>query len=227
MKKVLSLLLAVLLLTTCLAPLAAAEEGGPGREDIRGHGDITPPSKGCWLPSYETRYVCSSGGVAAFLYKAPKLDNSLVFDNVLEGTELTLLAKEIDMKTDVVFYLVKMADRRVGWICEGQTAEDTSLLDSVPELKDGSWILTLGEGDKNTFAVKFGEKRSAVLYRLSDGRRFTSNWVLSCRRVWIKEKYLTWDGEQFVSRTTYQTKNGAAHFTLTADTEGVYDKLAK
>lgn len=226
MKKALSLLLAVLLLTICFVPMAFAEDGAPSREDIRGHGDITPPKKDSWLSSYETRYVCSSGGVAAFLFKAPKLDNDLVFDNVLEGTELTLLAKETDTKNNVDFYLVKLADRRVGWICVGQTSEDTKLLDSVPELKEGTWILKLGESDKDTYAVKFGAQRTATLLRLSDGRRFTSHWILSCRRVRVKEMYLTWNGEEFVGRTQYKTADGKVYCTLTADTEGLYDKLA-
>ena len=113
MKKVLSLLLAVMLLAVCLVPAVMAE-GGPSREDMRGFGDIAVPKSGSWLPDYETRYVCSSGGVAAFLFKAPKLDMELYFDDVLEGTELTVLAKENE------FYLVKMSGHRLGWILSGR-----------------------------------------------------------------------------------------------------------
>ena len=205
MKKLLPLLLALILMMSLFAPLAAADsgDGAPSREDMRGHGDIAVPQNDSWLPAYETRYVCSTGGVAAFLFKAPKLDAKYHFSDVLEGTELTLLAKEND------FYLVKLADRRVGWICVGQTAEDTALLDSVPDLREGSWTYQRGEGEKNTFSVSFGEKRIATLERASDGARIGSGWILSGRRVRLDEKYFTWDGEQFVSREGYTIKRGA------------------
>ena len=222
MKKVLPLFLALVLLMSVFAPLAAAEgsaEGAPGREDIRGHGNIAVPKKDSWLPAYETRYVCASGGVAAFLFTAPKLDNELIFDEVAEGTELTLLAEEND------FYLVRIEPRRVGWICVGQTAADTSLLDSVPDLREGTWIYKRGEGDKNCFAVQFGEKRMARLVRVSDGGRLGSGWILSGRRVRLDDKYFIWNGEAFVSRDEYQTPEGNIRFTITTDTEGLYDRL--
>ena len=219
MKKVLPLFLALVLLMSLFAPLAFAD-GAPSREDMRGHGDITPPKKDSWLPAYETRYVCASGGVAAFLFKAPKLDMELYFDDVLEGTELTLLAKEND------FYLAKLADRRLGWICVGQTSEDTALLDSVPDLSEGSWIYRMGEGEKNTFVVEFGPKRIATLQRVSDGARVNSGWILSGRRVWLNDRYFIWDGEQFVSRDEYWTPQGMTRFTVSADTEGLADKAA-
>ena len=210
MKRVLSLLLAVMLLAVCLTPAVMAE-GGPSREDMRGFGDIAVPKSGSWLPAYETRYVCSSGGVASFLFKAPKLDMELYFDDVLEGTELTVLAKEND------FYLVKMAGHRLGWICVGQTAENNDLLESVPELKEGTWTYRMGEGEKNTFTVAFGEKRSAELTRQSDGAKIRSGWILSGRRVWVNERYFIWDGEQFVSRDEYWTPQGMTRFTITLD----------
>ena len=128
MKRVVALLLAVVLMTVCFVPAALADDA-PSREDMRGHGDIAVPKQDSWLSAYETRYVCASGGVAAFLFKAPALDSEK-FDAILEGTELTLLAEENG------FYLIKTADRRLGWIGKGQTAEDTSLLESLPELED-------------------------------------------------------------------------------------------
>ena len=210
MKKVLSLLLAVMLLAVCLVPAVMAE-GGPSREDMRGFGDIAVPKSGSWLPDYETRYVCSSGGVAAFLFKAPKLDMELYFDDVLEGTELTVLAKENE------FYLVKMSGHRLGWICVGQTSENTELLDSVPDMMENSWIYQMGEGEKNTFSIDFGEKRIAELTRQSDGAKVRSGWILSGRRVWVNERYFIWDGEQFVSRDEYWTPQGMTRFTITLD----------
>ena len=213
MKKVLSLLLAVMLLAVCLVPAVMAE-GGPSREDMRGFGDIAVPKKDSWLPDYETRYVCSSGGVASFLFKAPKLDMELYFDDVLEGTELTVLAKENE------FYLVKMSGHRLGWICVGQTVENTDLLDSVPELKEGTWTYRMGEGEKNTFTITFGEKRSAEIVRQSDGAKIRSGWILSGRRVWVNERYFIWDGEQFVSRDEYWTPQGMTHFTISQDKVG-------
>ena len=228
MKKILPILLVLVLMMSLFAPIAAAENGGaPSREDIRGHGNIAVPQNDSWLPAYETRYVCSSGGVASFLFTAPKLDLELHFDDVLEGTELTLLAKETDTKNDVEFYLVKMADRRVGWICVGQTAENTDLLDSVPDLSEGSWLVTKGEGEKNSFAVQFGPKRSATMLRASDGARIRTGWILSGRRVRLDDIYYIWDGEQFVSRDEFNTPQGKIRYTITADTEGLYDKLAK
>lgn len=226
MKKMLLILLVLVMLTSLFAPLAAADDGAPSRADMRGHGEIAVPKKDSWLPAYETRYVCSSGGVAAFLFKAPKLKDKLIIGNVLEGTELTLLAKETDTKNKVDFYLVKMAPNRLGWICVGQTAEDTALLDSVPELSEGSWIYSRGEGDANRFAVQFGEKRRATLLRVSDGARIGSGWILSERRVFLDNKYFIWDGEQFVSRDEYKSAEGRIRYTITRDTEGLYDKLA-
>ena len=219
MKKILPLFLALVLLMSVFAPLAFAD-GAPSREDMRGHGDIAVPKKDSWLPAYETRYVCSSGGVGAFLFKAPKLDMELYFADVLEGTELTVLARENE------FYLVKMSGNRLGWICVGQTSEDTKLLDSVPDLNEGKWIYSMGEGEKNTFVIEFGPKRIATLTRVSDGAHVNSGWILSGRRVWVNERYFIWDGEQFVSRDEYWTPQGMARFTITADTEGVADKLA-
>lgn len=226
MKKILPLFLALVLVMSLFAPAALADNGGaPSREDMRGHGDIAVPAAGSWLNSYETRYVCSSGGVAAFLFKAPVLDMDLYFDDVLEGTELTVLAKQSD-KRGYEFYLVKMADRRVGWICVGQTAEDTALLDSVPELTEGSWLLKMGEGEKNTFAVQFGPKRSATMLRASDGAKLLSGWILSGRRVLLDGKYFIWDGESFVSRDEFQTVQGNIRFTVEPDAEGLFDRLA-
>ena len=228
MKKFLPILLALVLTFSLFTPLAAADDSGaPSREDLRGHGDITRPQEDSWLSAYETRYVCASGGVAAFLFKAPKMDMDLKFDNVLEGTELTLLAKETDTKNDVEFYLVKLEDRRVGWICVSQTAEDLTLLESVPDLGEGSWILQKGEGEKNGFAVSFGAQRQATMLRLSDGARLRSGWILSGRRLRVDEKYFIWDGEQFVSQSEFTTPQGKIRYTVTADTEGLYDQLAK
>ena len=212
MKRLLVILLVLVMMVGVLAPAAAAENSGsPSREDMRGHGDIAVPKQDSWLSSYETRYVCSSGGVAAFLFRAPKLDMELHFDDVLEGTELTLLAKEND------FYLVKLADRRVGWISVGQTAEDRSLLDSVPDLKDGSWILCKGEGDRNCFRIEFGADRSAKLVRVSDGARIRTGWILSGRRLRLEDRYFIWDGEQFVSRDEFTTPQGALHYTVSPE----------
>ena len=213
MKKLLPLFLAVVLVFACLAPIAAAEgtpEGAPSREDMRGFGDIAVPSRDAWLDSYQTRYVCSSGGVGAFLFKAPKLDMELYFEDVLEGTELTLLAEQNG------FYLAKMPGHHLGWICVSQTSEDTALLDSVPDLSEGSWIYRMGEGDKNTFSVTFGPKRIATLERQSDGARVSSGWVLSGRRLWLNDRYFVWDGENFVSVVEYWTPQGKTHFTVSA-----------
>ena len=222
MKRFMCALLAVILMAACFAPIAAADgSGAPSREDIRGHGDIAVPKNDSWLASYETRYVRASGGVAAFLFKAPYIKEKLHFDDVLEGKELTALAKEND------FYLVKVEDGRIGWICAGQTAEDNDLLESVPEMTDGSWVLERGSGEKNSFAVKFGEGRMAELRRASDGGRRLSGWILSGRRVLIDEIYLIWDGEQFVSRDEYETPEGKIRFTLRPDADGLYDSLVK
>ena len=213
MKKVLSLMLAVLLLVVCLAPIAAADndsEGKPSREDMRGFGDIAVPRQESWLDSYQTRYVCSSGGVAAFLVKAPKRDMELYFADVAEGTELTLLAEQNG------FYLVKMDGHRLGWICVGQTSEDTALLDSVPDLSEGKWTYRMGEGEKSTYSVEFGPKRIAMLERQSDGARVSSGWVLSGRRLWLNDRYFIWDGENFVSTLEYWTPQGMTHFTVSA-----------
>ena len=221
MKRALMIVLVVIMLAGCLAPMAMAEtpEGTPSREDMRGHGDIAVPKKDSWLPAYETRYVCSSGGVAAFLFKAPKLDMDLYFADVLEGTELTVLAEENG------FYLVKMDRNRLGWICAGMTAEDTSLLDSVPDLQEGVWVLSMGESEKNTFAVKFGEKRIATLARVSDGAKIGTGWILSGRRVWVNKMYFIWDGEQFVSRDEYLTAAGKIRYTISFDADGKYKDL--
>lgn len=223
MKKALPLFLALVLLMSLFAPMAAAEtpSGTPGREDMRGHGDIAVPHKDSWLSSYETRYVCASGGVAAFLFKAPKVDmDELYFDDVLEGTELTLLAEENG------FYLVKFGKNGLGWIGKGQTAEDTALLDSVPQLEGSCWIYSRGEGEKNSFAVKFGEKRCASAIPQSGGVHFSWGWTLSGRRVLLDGKYFIWDGEKFVSRDEYLTPQGKVRFTIVPDAEGLYDKLS-
>ena len=220
MKKMLLILFALVLAANLFAPMAAADSGVPGPEVIRGHEEIVPPKKGSWLPAYETRYVCASGGVAAFLFSEAKMDTKLAFDNVLEGTELTLLAKEND------FYLVKLADRRVGWIGVGQTAEDTALLDSVPDLSEGSWIYERGDGERNCFAVRFTEGRKATMLRSSDGARIGSSWILSGRRVRLDNRYFIWDGEQFVSRDEYRGPEGKIRYTIKPDAEGLYDKLA-
>ena len=221
MKKFLPLFLAVVLILVCLAPIAAADnaDGKPSREDMRGFGEIAVPSRDAWLDSYQTRYVCSSGGVGAYLFKAPKLDMELYFEDVLEGTELTLLAEQNG------FSLAKMPGHRLGWICVGQTSEDTSLLDSVPDLTEGSWIVKMGEGEKNTFAVQFGPKRIAKMVRSSDGASLGCGWILSGRRVFLNDRYYIWDGESFVSRDEYWTPQGMTRFTITPDTEGLFDKL--
>lgn len=222
MKKRISILLVLVLALSLFAPLAAADNTGtPGREDMRGHGDIAVPRRDAWLDHYETRYVCASGGVAAFLFSEPKVDMEKKIDTVLEGTELTVLAEQDE------FYLVKMADRRLGWICVGQTAEDTKLLDSVPDLKEGSWIYSRGEGERNTFAVKLGDNRSATMLRVSDGGKIRTGWILSGRRLRLDEKYFVWNGDEFVSRDEYQTAQGKLRFTVSVDAEGLYDSLAK
>jgi len=221
MKRAFLIILVAIMLAGCLAPMAMAETpaGAPSREDMRGHGEIAVPKKDSWLPAYETRYVCSSGGVAAFLFTAPKADMELHFDDVLEGTELTLLAEENG------FYLAKMDGNRLGWIGKGMTAEDTALLDSVPDLREGVWVLSMGEGEKNTFAVKFGEKYSAVVIRPCDGAKLFSGWILSGRRVWLTEQYFIWDGENFVSRDEYLTAQGKIRYTISFDAEGKYQDL--
>ena len=171
--------------------------------------------------SHLVKQVCyqrPARGLAAFLYRAPALDSER-FDSVLEGTELTLLAEENG------FYLIKTADNRLGWVGKGQTAEDTALLDSVPELEKGSWIYRCGDGEKNTFAVKFDGKL-ADIYRQSDGGHVKQSWVLSMRRIWLNGKYFIWDGEQFTSRDEYKTPEGMIHYTITPDTDGLYEKLA-
>lgn len=222
MKRLLPLFLAVVMIFVCLAPIAAADgtpEGAPSREDMRGFGEIAVPSKDAWLPAYETRYVQSSGGVGAYLFTAPKLEMDLYFADVAEGEELTLLAQQNG------FYLAKMSGHRLGWICVGQTSEDRALLDSVPELTEGTWILKMGEGEKNTFAVQFGPKRIATLVRESDGAKLTTGYVLSGRRILIQDRKYIWDGEQFVSSIEFQTPQGMTYFTISADNEGLFDSL--
>ena len=120
-----------------------------------------------------------------------------------KSSKLTLLAEENG------FYLIKTADRRLGWIGKGQTAEDTSLLESLPELEDSCWIYSCGEGERNTFAVKFNGKW-ADIYRASDGAHGRQTFVLSMRRVLLNGQYFIWDGEQFTSRDEYKTPGGKA-----------------
>ena len=57
MKKFLTIFLALVLMMSLFAPIAAADnaDGKPSREDMRGHGDIAVPRKDSWLPAYETR----------------------------------------------------------------------------------------------------------------------------------------------------------------------------
>lgn len=190
----------------------------PSREDMRGHGKIAVPKDESWLPSYGTRYVCSHGGVAAFLYTAP-VTASTQFDNVIEGTELTLLAKENE------FYLVKTPDGRVGWVGEAQTAEDTHLLDSVPSLDGSFWIYHKGPGDENSYAVQFSANRRVAGVRLSDGKRFATDWTLSMRRVKFDGIYFAWDGEQFLSRDEFSTPEGKMHYSIVPDAERLYEQL--
>ena len=222
MKRVLLFVLVAVMLTACLAPMAMAEtpEGTPGPEDMRGFGEIARPRKDCWLSAYETRYVQSSGGVAAFLFKAPDLEADKL-DPVLEGEELLLLAKQGD------FYLAKLSRHRLGWICVGQTAEDTALLDSVPDLKEGVWVYKRGPeaGEKDTFAIDFTTDRMMKIVRVSDGAQLPQSWVLSGRRVWLDNRYFIWDGEQFVSRDTYPSSSGPVHYTLSLDAAGTYKDL--
>ena len=220
MKKTLLVLLVLVMMTSLLAPLAAADAGAPSREDMRGHGDIAVPKKESWLPAYETRYVFSSGGVASFLFKAPKPEDRFYFADILDGTELTVLAEEND------FYLVKFGKRGLGWISTGETAEDKAMLESIPDLKEGSWIYRRGEGESNTFAVRFGEKRQAELLCAADGARGSSGWILSQRRVWLDNKYFIWDGGKFVSRDEYWSPEGLIRYTIEPDAEGLYDRLA-
>ena len=84
-------------------------------------------------------------------------------------------------------------------------------------MMENSWIYQMGEGEKNTFSIDFGEKRIAELTRQSDGAKVRSGWILSGRRVWVNERYFIWDGEQFVSRDEYWTPQGMTRFTITLD----------
>ena len=225
MKKMLLLLLALALLMSCLAPIAAADnatEGQPSRADMHGHGSIAVPKRESWLEHYETRYVCTSGGVAAYFFTAPRLyEQDLIFDQVYEGTELTLLAEENN------FYLAKTEYGGLGWICVGMTAETRELLDSVPQLQDSCWILQMGEGKDNSYALKFGAKRIANVRIVSNGREDVWNWTLTSRRVWLDGRYYVWDGEQFVSRDLYDAPDGSRiRYTIRPDTEGQFDKLS-
>lgn len=201
-------------------PAAETEPApAPSREDMRGHGKIAVPKDESWLPAYETRYVCSVGGVAAFLYKAP-MTGADQFDNVIEGTPLTLLARENE------FYLVKTEDGRVGWVGEIQTAEDTHLLDSVPSFDGTYWIYHKGAGDENSYACLFSANRRAAGARISDGKRFASDWTLSMRRVKFDGLYFAWNGEEFVSRDEFDTPEGKIRYTISPDAEQLYDRLA-
>ena len=191
----------------------------PSREDLRGHGKIAVPKDESWLPAYETRYVCSVGGVAAFLYKAP-MTGADQLDNVIEGTQLTLLARENE------FYLVKTEDGRVGWVGEIQTAEDTHLLDSVPSFDGTYWIYHKGTGDEKSYACLFSANRRAAGARISDGKRFASDWTLSMRRVKFDGLYFAWNGEEFVSRDEFDTPEGKIRYTIVPDAEQLYDQLA-
>ena len=220
MKRLLMIVLVAVMLTACLAPMAMAEtpEGAPGLEDMRGFGAIARPRQESWLSAYETRYVQSSGGVAAFLFVAPRLDADKL-DPVLDGTELLLLAEQDG------FYLAKMDGHRLGWICVGQTAEDTALLDSVPDLTEGVWIYERGPGEGQSFALKFREGRRVDVVKLSDETRCNRGWILSQRRILIDDLYLIWDGEQFVSRDEYWTREGKLRYTLRLDEAGQYANL--
>ena len=224
MKRVALIVLALTLLMSCFAPIAAAEDlpaGTPSRADMRGHGSIEPPRKDAWLPAYEIRYVCASGGVAAYLFSAPRLyDQDLIIDTVFEGTQLLLLAEQDD------FYLVKMDDHRLGWICVGLTSETRELLDSVPELLNTCWIYRQGSAEKDGYAVKFGEKRLAEARDLAKGSRVDWGWTITARRVYLDKKYFIWDGEQFVSRDLYETPEGKIRYYLLPDTEGLFDQLS-
>ena len=194
MKKVLPLFLALVLLSACFAPLAAADSG-------------------------ETRYVCSGGGVAAYLFSEPKLGQpDLIVDTVCEGAELTVLAERGE------FYRVRIADGRCGWICKSQTAETRELLDSVPELIGSCWIYETGEGDQNTYAIRFDSRRFAEVMRVSKGAPVRWEWTISSRRVWIDGNYFVWDGEQFVPNLDLATSTKSG-LSLRPDTEGLFDKL--
>ena len=182
----------------------------PSREDMRGHGKIAVPKDESWLSAYGTRYVCARGGVAAFLYYAP-VSGSETFDNVLDGSPLTLLAYENG------FYLVKTENGRVGWVAEIQTDEDTHILDSLPTLEGSYWIYRKGAGDENSYACFFGADRRVAGTRLSDGKRLSSTWALSMRRVKFDNMYFVWDGEQFVSRDEYNGPEGKIRYYLEPD----------
>ena len=142
------------------------------------------------------------------------------FDNVIEGTPLTLLARENE------FYLVKTEDGRVGWVGEIQTAEDTHLLDSVPSFDGTYWIYHKGAGDENSYACLFSANRRAAGARISDGKRFASDWTLSMRRVKFDGLYFAWNGEEFVSRDEFDTPEGKIRYTISPDAEQLYDRLA-
>ena len=92
-------------------------------------------------------------------------------------------------------------------------------------MEDSCWIYSCGEGERNTFAVKFNGKW-ADFYRQSDGAHIKQSWVLSMRRVLLNGQYFIWDGEQFTSRDEYKTPGGKIRYTITPDTEGLYEKLA-
>ena len=199
-------------------PAPAVPEGAPSREDIRGHADIAVPKSESWLSAYEIRYVCATGGVAAFLRKAPTTESE-EFDSVLEGTELTVLARENG------FCLVKTPDKRVGWMGEGVTATDTALLDSLPELGESYWILTKGEGEQNKYACRLGADRRVSAVRFSDGKHYAWNWALSMRRVQIDGIYYVWNGEMFVSRDKYDSPEGKVNYYIIPDPDMSYDQL--
>lgn len=220
MKKLVSLLLAVLMLAVLFAPAAMAD-GGPSRADMRGYGDIYVPADEDWLSEYGTGYVCTSGGVAAFLFRAPSLESEK-FDTALEGMELTLLARRND------FYLIKTPDKRVGWICAGCTSDNTDLVDSVPEIEGTVWVVHRGDDGKNDLVVRFNEKRMADVYYVSNGAHLRTGWILSIRRVLIDDTYYVWDGEQFVSRDEFRGPDGSMiHYTVTPDTDNLIAQFEK
>ena len=193
----------------CGAQQGSVLQPAPGPNDIKDVKNVQPPKSSSWLPTAEPRYVCATGGVAAYLFAGPSVESEKL-DTVLDGTELTLLANESS------HYLVKVSDGRVGWVGAGQVAKDRSLLDSLPDLAGSYWIYTK-DGETGSYAIKFLTKASAAAARLSDGKKSSWSCVLSMRRLKIDGAYFVWDGEKFLSRQGY---------TITPDASRTYDLYA-
>ena len=139
MKKMVSLLLAVLMLAVLFAPAAMAD-GGPSRADMRGYGDIYVPADEDWLSEYggmELTLLARRNDF--YLIKTPDKrvgwicvgctsDNTDLVDSVpeIEGT-VWVVHRGDDGKNDLVvrfnekrmadvYYVSNGAHLRTGWI---------------------------------------------------------------------------------------------------------------